>query len=433
MKKIILLLLLSALLAGCRNRNTKQLVMTAADILGNPAYPAMSYGGYRAATRDTVPTVEDIKEDMRLLAAMNIKLIRTYDTGGGQMPNLLKAIKELQKEDPDFEMYLMLGAWIQCKNAQTDSVCHAEEDLAGNTAEIERAVQIARDYPEIVKCIAVGNECMVHWAASYYVSPKVILHWVEYLQQKKADGELPASLWITCSDNFASWGGGSEEYHTDDLKALINAVDFLSIHTYPFHDSYYNPEYWTVPEAERTLSPAEQADRAVNRAVEYAVGQYRQVLAYLDELEVNKPVHIGETGWATQDGPSKRESQSSDISLASFLVTDDLSMYGIGGTGAADEYKAKAYYDGLCEWCSRNRVTCFYFEAFDEPWKDKYNAQGSENHFGLMEGNLAKYVLWDLVDQGAFESLTRGGKPIGKTFDGDVKALKESILPIRGK
>jgi hypothetical protein len=42
---------------------------------------------------------------------------------------------------------------------------------------------------------------------SYYVQPSVILKWVNHLQELKK-GKLDANLWITSSDNFASWGGG---------------------------------------------------------------------------------------------------------------------------------------------------------------------------------------------------------------------------------
>ena len=47
---------------------------TAADILGNPNYQAISYGGYRTTSRDTVPTVDQIKDDMRILSAMDVKI-----------------------------------------------------------------------------------------------------------------------------------------------------------------------------------------------------------------------------------------------------------------------------------------------------------------------------------------------------------------------
>jgi hypothetical protein len=39
----------------------------------------------------------------------------------------------------------------------------------------------------------------------------------------------------------------------------------------------------------------------------------------------------------------------------------------------------------------------------------------------------AKFALWELVDQGVFKGLTRDGKPITKTYDGDEKALWEDV------
>ena len=178
--------------------------LTAKDILGNPEYPAFCYGGYRQKTRDEVPTVEQLKDDMRILSAMGVKLLRTYNTQQyDQASRLLQAIEQLRQEDAAFEMYVMLGAWIDCEGAWTESVNHSGEDVENNTAEIDAAVELANRYPETVKIIAVGNEAMVHWAASYFVSPGVILKWVNHLQTLKSSGELPADIWITSSDNFA--------------------------------------------------------------------------------------------------------------------------------------------------------------------------------------------------------------------------------------
>ncbi len=56
------------------------------------------------------------------------------------------------------------------------------------------------------------------------------------------------------------------------------------------------------------------------------------------------------------------------------------------------------------------------------------NPQGSENHFGLFNLQAqAKYVLWDLVDAGIFDGLTRDGNPVGKTFNGDTTAMMQSV------
>ena len=49
---------------------------------------------------------------------------------------------------------------------------------------------------------------------------------------------------------------------------------------------------------------------------------------------------------------------------------------------------------------------------------------GSENYFGLFTvDGKAKYALWDLVDQGVFDGLTRNGNPITKTYNGNKDAL----------
>jgi exo-beta-1,3-glucanase (GH17 family) len=380
---------------------------TAAEILGNPDYQAISYGGYREVTRDIQPTIPQLREDMKILSAMNIRLLRTYNVHLDEAANLLKAISQLKQEDPEFEMYVMLGAWIDCKNAFTDlpdRLRHEESER--NPVEIARAVELAQLYPDIVKIIAVGNEAMVHWAWDYWVEPGIILKWVNHLQNLKKTGELPETLWITSSDNFASWGGGGSEYHKDDLNELIRVVDFISMHTYPMHDTHYNPDFWGVPEEEEDLPDLEKIHLAMQRSMEYAVTQYESVVGYMKSLGVDKPVHIGETGWASLSNEH----------------------YGDEGARATDEYKAALFYWKMREWTNSNNITCFYFEAFDEKWKDAANPLGSENHFGLINlQSQAKYALWEMADAGIFDGLTRDGMPITKTFNGDIEAMMKTV------
>ncbi|MBG7630590.1 MAG: glycosyl hydrolase family 17 [Bacteroidetes bacterium] len=410
--KLSLTVFLTLSLFSCvqKNKEQKQVIKTektAADILGNPKYLAISYGGYREKSRDIQPTVDEIKGDMKILSAMGIKILRTYNVQLQQAPNILKAITALKNEDVNFEMYMMLGAWIDCENAWTDKAPNHDVESEANAAEIQRAVDLANKYPEIVKVIAVGNEAMVKWAESYFVQPAVILKWVNHLQALKKSGELPEKLWITSSDDFASWGGGDPIYHTEDLEKLFEAVDYVSMHSYPYHNSHYNPVFWKVPEEEEGLTDMEKIDAAMLRAKGFAVSHYNAVANYMKSIGVNKPIHIGETGWAT-------------ISKG---------HYGAKGSKATDEYKQKSYYNAMRAWTNEAGMSCFYFEAFDEQWKDAHHPAGSENHFGLinLEGQ-AKYPLWDLVDNGTFEGLTRNGKPITKTYNGDEKALMEDLL-----
>lgn len=388
--------------------NEKQ-SLSAEDILGNPDYLAISYGGYRSQSRNIQPTIEEIKEDMKILNAMGIKILRTYNVHLPHASNVLRAIKELRRKDSSFEMYVMLGIWIDCKNAfdwSNGGPDHTQESER-NPIEIKTAVELAQKYPDIVKILAVGNEAMVKWATAYYVQPKVILKWVNHLQDLKKQGELPKDLWITSSDNFASWGGGSEEYHVEDLKKLIKAVDYISMHTYPMHDTHYNPVFWGVLDSETELSKTEKINAVMLRAKKYAVSQYNSVVAYMKSLGVNKPIHIGETGWASHSAE----------------------LYGDSGSMATDEYKQALYYSHMRDWTSAEGMSCFYFEAFDENWKDAKNPEGSENHFGLFTINgKAKYALWDLVEKGVFKDLGRNGNPIEKTYSGNKNKLMEGVL-----
>ncbi|MBK7804969.1 MAG: glycosyl hydrolase family 17 [Saprospiraceae bacterium] len=394
--------------ASCNSKNTftKNSDMTAEKLLGNPEYQAICYGGYRTKTREVQPTLAQLKEDMIILEAMNIKFIRTYNVHYDEVKNLLKVISDLKKERPGFEMYMMLGAWIDCKNAFTEYQPIHDQESDRNAIEIEEAVRLANQYPDIVKVLAVGNEAMVKWATSYFVTPDIILKWVNYLQDLKKENKLPKDLWITSSDNFASWGGGDTIYHVKELIELYHAVDYVSIHTYPMHDTHYNPVFWGVNEDDNQLTEKQKIDAAMLRAKIYAVSQYKSVHKYMTSLGINKPIHIGETGWATHSNEH----------------------YGDEGSHAADEYKSAIFYKGIKDWSDSVGITCFYFEAFDEQWKDAANPKGSENHFGLINlKSEAKYALWDLVDDGKFENMTRDGKPITKTFQGNIQSLMHQV------
>lgn len=407
--KFVLLFSIITLLFSCSSQlmnSKKTSAITAKDLIGNPNYQAICYGGFREKTRDIEPTIAQLKEDLLLLSAMNIKVLRTYNVHNKEVSNLLIAIRELKKEDANFEMYVMLGAWIDCKNSWTALAPIHNLESERNAIEIAEAVRLSNEYPDIIKIIAVGNEAMVKWAASYYVEPAIILKWVNHLQNLKNENKLSKEIWVTTSDNFASWGGGDKEYHVEDLNQLIKAVDYISMHTYPMHDTHYHPIFWGVLESEKQLSEKEKIDAAMLRSRDYAINQYKSVYNYMKSLGVDKPIAIGETGWA---------------SLASDL-------YGDSGSKATDEYKSAVFYKLMREWSNNEKLSLFYFEAFDEQWKDSGNPQGSENHFGLINlKGQAKYALWEMVDKGVFKNLTRDGKTISKTYNGNEKALWQDV------
>ena len=414
MKKIRFFIITSFLLVSCSESGDLSMNKSAKEFIGNPEYPAISYGGYRAKSRQEQPSINEIKEDLYIMHAQGFRVFRTYDLHHPFAENTLKAIKEIKQTDPSFEMYVMLGTWIQCKDAFTEKPINHEEDYEGNKFEITEAVRLAQEYPDIVKIIAVGNEAMVHWAWSYHVPPKFVLKWVKHLQDLKLNGVLNNDLWITSSDNFASWGGGSAEYHNEDLNELIRSVDFVSMHTYAFHDTHYNPSFWNLTTTPENLNKKNIIMDAMQMAVDYELDQFESVQNYVRNIDPSKEVHIGETGWSS--------------------VASDL--YGYSGSEAADEYKLGLYYQMITDVCFVKSISCFYFSAFDEPWKDSNNENGSENHFGLFTvDGKAKYPLWEKVDSGVFNDLSRGGNSIVKTYNGDLEALLKTsnIPPINNK
>jgi hypothetical protein len=148
------------------------------------------------------------------------------------------------------------------------------------------------------------------------------------------------------------------------------------------------------------------------RSLEYLKSQYENVESYMKNLGVNKPIHIGETGWA---------------SMAKSLAKGG--HFGAEVSRATDEYKEAKFHELIRDWTNKNKISCFYFEGFDEPWKGSDDPEDSEKHFGLFtaEGQ-AKYALWDMVDKGVFEGLSRNGNPITKTYKGNKEALMKDVL-----
>ena len=178
------------------------------------------------------------------------------------------------------------------------------------------------------------------------------------------------------------------------------------MHTYAYHDTHYSPAYWINDTADYDTD-LEKIDAAMLRAKNYAISQYNGVKSYLDSLGIDKQIHIGESGWASVSS----------------------GLYGKNGSKATDEYKAALYYKHIRVWTNEAGMSCFFFQAFNENWKDRQNPLGSENHFGLFTiDGQAKYALWDLVDQGVFDGLTRNGKPITKTYNGNKDELMKDVL-----
>ena len=94
-------------------------------------------------------------------------------------------------------------------------------------------------------------------------------------------------------------------------------------------------------------------------------------------LGANKPIHIGETGWAINSNE----------------------FYGNEGSKAADEYKARLFIiNTMREWTTKKEFLVFILKHLMNHGKMQEIPAGSENHLGLftVDGN-AKYAFGIMV------------------------------------
>jgi exo-beta-1,3-glucanase (GH17 family) len=170
-------------------------------------------------------------------------------------------LKVIEKEKLSFKV--MLGAYIGAElnnfGCPWGTILSEEELLRNrdeNLAQIQKLIQLANQYPDIIFSLSAGNEATVDWTDHYVPVEKVI----SYVRMIKKGAKQP----VTFCENYVPW--------YDKLKSLVNEVDFISIHTYPV---------WEY--------------KHIHEALEYT----KQNFYSIAERYPDKPVIITEAGWAT--------------------------------------------------------------------------------------------------------------------------------------
>lgn len=265
---------------------------------------AICYGPHRDGQRpgDTEPSVEELREDMHILTR-HWQMVRIYGASGAAEP-FLALIRE-----SGADLKVMLGAWI------------AADDTAGNRREIEAAVRLATAYPGIVTAVAVGNETQVDWSA-HRCAPEVL---IAALREVRARVSIP----VTTADDFNFWNKPASR----DVAA---EVDFITLHAHPL---------WN------------------GRQLEDGLAWLKDQTAAVAALHPDRPLVIGETGWATM-----RADEGEQARLMK---------------GAVGEAEQKIFHDAVRAWAEEDNITAFFFEAFDENWKGGDDPAEVEKHWGL--------------------------------------------------
>ena len=324
---------------------------------------AVNYSPYRTATSaetrgDEVITDAMVEQDLRLILASGIGLIRLFDSDEKVAGRTLRIIAS-----KNLDIKVQLGIYIQAGND------------AFSKDQIARGVALANSYPDIVLAVSVGNETMVSWSTTP-ILPAVMASHLAYVRNQIRQP-------VTSDDDW-SW-------YDKSSRVNLDAVDFVSMHTYPMVETHYNPGSWDW-EQRGQADPSKRARDMMNAAVAHTKARYEAVRSYLDQQGYAKlPIVIGEVGWKAVD--------SSGAGWYKFV---------------AHPVNQKMYYDGLEAWALESRNSrgglgpraIFYFEAFDEPWK------AGDDKWGLFNVNReARYAV---------QALNPANSVVGNTTTGTV-------------
>ncbi len=220
---------------------------------------AVCYSGFREGQRPGVlfPAYEQVKEDL-LIIQEHWQYIRLYSCDN----HALTVLDVIEKEK--LPIKVILGAFIEAEinnpNCPWGGVYSQEklsENQNQNLQEVQKLIQLANTYPEIIFAVSVGNEACVRWTDHLVPVDKVI----NYIEKVKSGVKQP----VTFCENYVPW--------LDILEPLAEVVDFISIHTYPVWEN-----------------------KSIEESMEFTEQNYLSV-AY---KYPNKLVVITEAGWTTE-------------------------------------------------------------------------------------------------------------------------------------
>jgi exo-beta-1,3-glucanase (GH17 family) len=226
---------------------------------------AVAYSGFREGqhpdrgTGAVNPSSAEILEDLEILVAHGMRLIRLYDAG----ENAATTLELIARHD--LPIKVLQGIWLDAEVSNHEGCPWLDapipdEVLAANVlrneAELERGIELARRFPEIIVALNVGNEALVDWNDHMVPLAKVI----EYVRRVKAAVEQP----VTVADNYEWW--------IRDGAPLAAEVDFLGVHTYPAWEG-----------------------KTIEEALAYTIANIEGVRRALPD----RPIAILEAGWAT--------------------------------------------------------------------------------------------------------------------------------------
>jgi len=304
---------------------------------------AINYAPFRTANWETESVSKaNIEQDLRLVARAGFGLIRLFSSSDMVGRQTLEVIR-----DTGLDLKVQLGIWIGT-------------DETANQAEMARGIALANGFRSIVATVSVGNEAMVSWSGHRITVARML----GYVRQVR--GAVPQP--VTSDDNWAFYAGVDGA----DPRGIVDAIDYVAMHTYPLIDTKYDGiALWDWRRSD--ASPLVRAQAMMDSALAKARKDHDAVRAYLRKVgHAGLPVVIGETGWKA------------------VIANNEVFR--------AHPVNQKMYLDRLRVWATEGGPAApdkiFWFQAFDEPWKQ------SDDKWGLFDVNRkARYALQNKFPQ----------------------------------
>jgi exo-beta-1,3-glucanase (GH17 family) len=187
---------------------------------------AIAYSGFREGQHPdrgsgaVNPSRDEILEDLQILVGAGFRLIRLYDAGENSR-TVLELIAEHQ-----LPLKVLQGIWLDAELSNHEGCAWLTEPIPAetlaanarrNAEEVERGIDLAMAYPDIVVAVNVGNEALVDWN-DHLMSVEGVIAYVRRVKSRIAQP-------VTVADNYVWW--------INEGAALARELDFVGVHTYP--------------------------------------------------------------------------------------------------------------------------------------------------------------------------------------------------------
>lgn len=275
----------------------------------------ISYSAYRDGEGPDMKGTtsrEDILEDLRIISK-RWNLIRLYGADQ-QHQTVLEVIR-----DHKLPIRVMQGAWLSGHYTPQQ-----------NSQQVDKVIQMANEFPEIIVAVNMGNEIFVDWS---WHKVKNMDKVIAYIRQVRSSIKQP----VTVNDDYNFW-------NKPHAKKIADEIDFIGLHAYAFWNN-------------KTLVESMAWTKLIYQDIQKRHPEH--VIAYT------------ETGWPT--------SRVYDKSYEGTL------------TGKAGEDEQKIFFQQYDAWVEKNKVISLYFSAFDEQWKGGFDGdnplQKAEKHWGVYKSD----------------------------------------------